>query len=57
MYTAKPGTNVVWNVLPYSSLAYKTRWITVIGQLHFNNSAVGTCMQDFFARARTRPKG
>ena len=41
MYTAKPGTNVVGNVLPYSSLAYKTLRIPVIGQLH-TNSAVGT---------------
>ena len=42
MYTAKPGTNVVWNVLPKSSLDYKTLRIPVIGQLHCNNSAVGT---------------
>ena len=42
MYTAKPVTNVVWNVLPKSSLAYKTLRIPVIGLLHCNNSAVGT---------------
>ena len=42
MYTAKPGTNVVWNVPPKSSLAYNTIRIPVIGQLHCNNSAVVT---------------
>ena len=44
MYTVKPGTNVAWNVLPQSSLAYnfKTFCILVIGQFHCNNSAVGT---------------
>ena len=42
LYTAKPETNVVWNVLPQSSLAYKTLWIPAIGLLHCNNSAVGT---------------
>ena len=40
MYTAKPGTNVVWNVLPQSSLAYKILRIPVIGQLHCNNSSL-----------------
>ena len=42
MYTAKPGTNVVWNVLSLSSQGYKTLQIPEIGQLHCNNSAVGT---------------
>ena len=45
MYTAKPGTNVVWNVptsLIFAGLmAYKTLRIPVIGQLHCKNSAVG----------------
>ena len=42
MYTATPGTNVVLNFIPLSSVAYKTLRIPVIGQLHCKNSAVGT---------------
>ena len=43
MYTAKPGMNVVWNVPTSLILAgLKTHRIPVIGQLHCNNSAVGT---------------
>ena len=34
MYTAKPETNVVWNVFPLSLLAYKIIQISVIGQLY-----------------------
>ena len=37
MYTAKHGTNVVWNLVLYKILE-----IPVIGQLHCNNSAVVT---------------
>ena len=42
MYTAKPGTNVVWNILASSLLAYKILLIPVMGQLHCNVSAVET---------------
>ena len=37
MYTSTPGINVVWNVLPKSTLAYKILRILVI----CNDSAVG----------------